>query len=304
LFSTPILLIIFNRPDTTRQVLDAIGQVRPKKLFVAADGPRLGIEGEKELCEEARKIATSVDWECEVYTLFRNQNLGCGLGPSSAITWFFDNVEEGIILEDDCLPSKSFFKFCETLLEYYRDVSEIMHISGDNFQYGQKRGKNSYYFSHYTHNWGWATWRRAWKYYDFNLTPKEHRAHAWDLQWELSVKRQNGVAVLPNIPLINNIGFGPNATHTKGPAPISVLSAEEIAFPLRHPHKIRIDKAADVFTEYTYYRNISNANLIWLYQIFDLWAKIKSTNIKNFSGKAIKIIPISIRRKIRRALGK
>jgi len=119
--------------------------------------------GEKALCEEARKIAVSVDWDCEVHTLFRDQNLGCGLGPSSAITWFFENVEEGIILEDDCVPVESFFEFCELLLDYYRNIPKVMHISGNNFQDGRKRGSGSYYFSRFTHNTGWATWRRAWQ---------------------------------------------------------------------------------------------------------------------------------------------
>lgn len=303
MFNVPILLIIFNRPDAAQQVFNVIRSMQPRKLFVAADGPRPGMKGEVGLCEKSRRIATSVDWECEVYTLFRDQNLGCGLGPSSAITWFFENVEEGIILEDDCVPSYSFFQFCETLLDYYRDTHKVMHISGNNFQLGKKRGKGSYYFSRFTHSAGWATWRRAWKYYDFNLMPKEHRAHAWDIQWELSVKGQNGIAVLPNVPLINNIGFGPNATHTKGPPPISFLSAGEIVFPLIHPDVIRINKAADIFTEYTYYRNNSNTNLIWLYQIFNLWAKIKSFG-KKFISKTSIIIPFSIRIRIRRIFGK
>lgn len=168
MLSTPVLLIIFKRPDTTRQVLQAIRQVKPRQLFVAADGPRPDHPDEAEKCHQTRAVIEEVDWKCEVQTLFQQRNLGCGpgpvTGPVTAITWFFHNVEQGIILEDDCLPDLSFFRFCEELLDRYRYTEQIMHISGNNFLYGRKRGSASYYFSKYTHVWGWATWRRAWKY--------------------------------------------------------------------------------------------------------------------------------------------
>jgi len=166
---TPVLFLIFNRPNTTQKVFNAIRQAKPKQLFVAADGPRKGKEGEKEKYEQAREIIEQVDWNCEVRTLFREKNLGCKIAASSAIDWFFENVDEGIILEDDCLPSQSFFRFCQELLEYYRDDTRIMMISGNNFQFGKVRGEGSYYFSKYAHVWGWATWRRAWKHYDVNM---------------------------------------------------------------------------------------------------------------------------------------
>jgi len=166
---TPILFLIFNRPDTTQKVFNAIRKAKPKQFFIAADGSPPDREGEIEKCQKSRKIATSVDWDCEVKTLFRDKNLGCKIAISSAIDWFFENVEEGIILEDDCLPHQSFFWFCQELLEYYRNDTRIMHISGDNFQFGRKRGEGSYYFSKYSHVWGWATWRRAWKCFDINM---------------------------------------------------------------------------------------------------------------------------------------
>lgn len=139
MLETPILLLIFNRPDTTQEVFDAIKQAKPKRLFIAADGPRGEKPGEFEKCQAARKIVEQVDWECDFQGLFRENNLGCKKAVSSSISWFFDKVDEGIILEDDCLPDPSFFQFCEELLKHYRNNPKIMHISGNNFQCGRKR---------------------------------------------------------------------------------------------------------------------------------------------------------------------
>lgn len=281
IFSTPILLIVFNRPVPTQIVLEHIKTMRPTKLFIAADGPRNDMPTDSARCAKVREIVSIIDWECDVHTLFRDKNLGCGLGPSLAISWFFENVEEGIILEDDCLPSQSFFKFCETLLEYYRNVPQIMHISGDNFQYGRKRGKGSYYFSHYTHNWGWATWRRAWKYFDFNLIPEEIRSHVWDQQWELSVEKNNGVAILPNKNLVKNIGFGKDATHTTTMGKYSYLDAEDIKFPLSHPKRISVHKTADEYTMYTHFLNV-NPKMIWRYKCRNILSNAGSRAEKVF----------------------
>ena len=157
LFEIPVLFLIFNRPDLTKIVFERIREVSPKQMFIAADGPRKEHPEDVEKCESARKIVLDmIGWDCEVKTLFQKKNLGCGLAVSQAITWFFEHVEEGIILEDDCLPDLSFFSYCSTLLEYYKLSPNVMHISGDNFQQGKKRGPNSYYFSKYIHCWGWA----------------------------------------------------------------------------------------------------------------------------------------------------
>ena len=232
------------------------------------DGPRPSYFNDAELCIRARQIATSISWDCEISTLFQEENLGCGRGPASAIKWFFKNVKEGIILEDDCIPHPSFFNFCEELLNYYRDEIKVMHISGDNFQFGRKRGKASYYFSKYTHNSGWATWRRAWKYFDFSLLPAEDREHIWDIQWRLSVEKQGGVSILPNKNLVTYIGIGPDATHTKTIDRNTLLQAEIIIFPLVHPKKIEFNNSADAFTKYFVYRK-KNKNLVFLYRIRD-----------------------------------
>ncbi len=248
-FNTPILFIIFNRPDTTNIVFAEIKKIRPQKLFIAADGPRKDAPEDYEKCAQAREIVKKIDWPCEVRTLFQKENLGCGYGESTAMNWFFDNVEEGIILEDDCAPDQSFFYFCQELLKHYRDNKKIMHISGDNFQYGKKRGWSSYYFSEYTHPcWGWATWRRAWKFFDFNCVSPEQKKSSWDKQWYLSVRKQNGLAILPNINLVTNIGTSDDATHTKEPLRFSNLPAKQMVFTLIHPKIIIRHRLADFFT--------------------------------------------------------
>ena len=241
---SPILFIIFNRPDTAKQVFDQIRKAKPSRLYVAADGARPGKTGEEDLCISARVVVSNIDWACEVKTLFRDANLGCKNAVSSAIDWFFDNEEEGIILEDDCLPADSFFNFCDTLLEKYRYDTRIRHITGCNLQLGKKWGNGSYYFSNMTHVWGWAGWRRVWKDYDKNLEKYESadvqeklknifqdpfvidklktvfdevkagKMDTWDYQLDFANYFNNGLTIIPNENLISNIGFNASATHT------------------------------------------------------------------------------------------
>ena len=161
--NTAVLFLVFNRLDTTKQVFETIRQAKPQRLYIAADGARASRVGEAAQVQAVRDYVTShVDWECEVKTLFREQNLGCKYAVSSAIAWFFENEEMGIILEDDCLPDPTFFNFCQELLARYRHDQRIGVISGDNFQFGHRRNDDSYYFSKYVHIWGWATWRDRW----------------------------------------------------------------------------------------------------------------------------------------------
>ena len=164
-----ILFVIFNRPGTTQRVFDSIRAAQPKRLYLAADGPRQGVAGDALLCKQTREIVGKIDWDCEVKTLFRDGNAGCKNGVSAAINWFFSYEEEGIILEDDCLPANDFFKFCDALLDKYRHDTRIRHITGCNLQFGKKWGDGSYYFSNRTHVWGWASWRRVWDDYDLSL---------------------------------------------------------------------------------------------------------------------------------------
>ncbi len=273
-----VLFLIFNRPDVTGLVFEQIKKQQPSKLYVAADGPRKDKLNEKELCDETRNIIKKIDWDCEVKTLFRDQNLGCKYAVSSAINWFFDNEEEGIILEDDCLPSDDFFVFCDTMLEKYRFDTRIRHIGGSNLQMGQKHGKDSYYFSNLTHVWGWASWRRAWNDYDVELSKYKdidaensfklifsdpivvdswksifdkmlrNEIDTWDYQWTITNFFNNSLSIIPNVNLISNIGFGVNATHTVNADDcFSNLKTERLG-DITHPIIVLPSKTADFFT--------------------------------------------------------
>jgi hypothetical protein len=273
---TPILLLIFNRPEQTLQVFEQIRLQQPAQLFIAADGPRTSKPGEVEQCAKTKQLVLQrIDWDCEVKTLFRINNQGCGKAVSSAIDWFFEHVEEGIILEDDCLPDPTFFSFCTSLLDRYRDNEEIMHISGTNYQMGIKRGDASYYFSHYTHIWGWASWRRAWKKYDFTLDSYKDESReglnaqlrddlqaiygrkidTWDIQWFMTVWFNKGYTIIPNTNLIRNIGYGKHATHTKHvPAWFRKLTYGSIPV-IKHPASIEVDEQADHFSANTLFKS-------------------------------------------------
>jgi hypothetical protein len=167
-----VLVVAFNRPDLTAEVFSVIRRAKPNRFFFAVDGAHPGHAGERERVLAVRALKDSVDWPCEIRTLFRSKNLGCEVAVSQAISWFFDQVESGIILEDDCVPDPSFFPFTAELLERYKDDRRVALISGDNFQFGKERTRDSYYFSRYNHIWGWASWRRAWHLYD-------HRMRDW-----------------------------------------------------------------------------------------------------------------------------
>ena len=275
--NTAILFLIFNRPNETQEVFEEIRKSKPPRLYVAGDGQRDGYNGEAELISKARKIATALDWPCELKTLFREKNLGSKLAVGSAINWFFEQEEQGIILEDDCLPHQDFFKFCEILLGHYRNDERVSMITGNNYQAGQWRGEASYYFSQYNLTWGWASWRRAWKYYDNDLifwpTWKlsadwhnkfpdfferkywekifnrmfEDQIDTWDYPWHASVWRYGGLTITPNVNLVSNIGFGPNATNLKSTnSPLSRIATKALG-EITHPEIIAQNKVADRF---------------------------------------------------------
>ena len=270
--STAVLFLVFNRLDTTKQVFEAIRQAKPPRLYVAADGARANKEGEADKAQAVRDyIMQNIDWKCEVKTLFQEENLGCKYAVSGAITWFFENEEQGIILEDDCLPSQSFFLFCEELLERYKDDMRVGQITGDNFQNGIKRGDGDYYFSVHNHIWGWATWRDRWKEYDVSLAGmedveflwqvfndtdekkywekifykmKNNQIDTWDYQWSFALWNVKMLTITPNINLVKNIGFGVDATHTKLETKFSNLKTSNIIVS-SHPRKVVRNYEAD-----------------------------------------------------------
>ncbi|MGZ8680700.1 MAG: glycosyltransferase family 2 protein [Solirubrobacterales bacterium] len=273
--ATPVALLIFNRPEVTERVFEEIRRARPPKLLVVADGPRADRAGEAERCAATRAIAEGVDWPCELLREYSDVNLGCRRRVSTGLDWVFDSVERAIVLEDDCLPHPTFFRFCEQLLDRYADDERVMHLSGDNFQFGQRRGDASYYFSRYAHVWGWASWRRAWAHYDVDMAgwreadkdaqlerftdPLERSfwrhvwdgteagaIDTWDLQWAYACLMRGGVAVNPNVNLVSNIGFGAASTHTgSDEGGVASLPTEAISFPLAHPATVAVDAEAD-----------------------------------------------------------
>ncbi len=277
--SSAILFLVHCRPEPTARVFEAIRKARPRRLYVAADGPR-DRPGEPGRCDEVRAIATAIDWPCELHTLFRDTNLGCKYAVSSAIDWFFAAEQEGIILEDDCLPSESFFPYCDELLERYRDDKRVMSICGSN-TLEPPESETSYFFSRHCRVWGWATWRRAWAYYDIDMKgwpefrdTRQFRIWAggelffeqywtrvlsrtaageigtWDYQWMFACWANSGLACRPHYNMISNLGFGEDATHTLDPNhPHANAHAHEIEFPLVHPANVIRDATADRNTQ-------------------------------------------------------
>jgi hypothetical protein len=273
----PIVFLIFNRPEQTARTFAAIRAARPGGLLVVADGPRPGRAGEGERCAATRAIIDGIDWPCDVRRNFAETNMGCGRRVSSGLNWAFGQVEEAIILEDDCLPDPTFFPYCAELLERYRTDERIMMISGNNFQNGARRTPDSYYFSRFPHCWGWATWRRAWGLLDYKMPDWPQRRHTqwlsliagnralenfwaqcfdgvmsakidtWDYQWMYCVLTRNGLSIAPNVNLVTNIGFSSMATHTVTVDDRYLVPSCAMEFPLRHPAVINPCKKADEF---------------------------------------------------------
>lgn len=277
---TPVALIVFNRPKLTRVLMKRIGELRPRQLFLIADGPRAGRAGEAELCEEVRRIVSAVDWPCEVYKDFAEANLGCKRRVVSGLDWLFEQVEDAIILEDDILPDPSFFTYCEEMLERFREDDRVAMVTGFNIGADEAQVPESYYFSALTHIWGWATWRRAWRHYDEHLTawPEVKRSGAlrrvfpaasarrywtaildgmyegkgpntWDYQWMLTNIRRGGLSVTPSVNLVENLGFGADATHVTDSAGAPKVGVGRLTFPLEHPPAVVASQELDAIDQ-------------------------------------------------------
>lgn len=274
--NSPIAYIVFNRPRHTRETFETIRAQQPTQLFIIADGPRVGHPTDRDRCQEVREIVSNIDWPCKVHRLYADQNMGCKLRVSSGLTWVFEQVESAIILEDDCVPHPDFFTFCDELLDRFAHDPLVGVITGNNFQNGKKRGNASYYFSKYNHCWGWATWRRAWEGYQVDIpywpawkisadwtkkmpNPIERKVwtnildrvwrgevDTWDYQWTAWVWRKGMLTATPNVNLVTNIGFGPDATHTVAEDDIGGLATDSLG-PLIHPISIKQNVAADKY---------------------------------------------------------
>ncbi len=269
----PIALVIYKRLDVTRRVFAAIAAARPRRLYVIADGPR--DESEAARCAETRAIIREVDWNCEVSTNYAETNLGLKRRVSSGLDWVFAHEEQAIILEDDCLPDPTFFRYCVELLDRYRDDERIMQIAGTNPLRGAYRPESSYFFTSYIHISGWATWRRAWQYFDVTMSqwadpavrggvlsqlidPKERqfqcemwtqvydgKVDSWAYPWAFACRARNGLSTMPRDNLISNIGFGPEATHTVVKTRYAEMPIRPMVFPLEHPVTVACDIRAE-----------------------------------------------------------
>ena len=276
----PILLLAWKRPIHTKRVIDSIRKISPKKIYISCDGPIKENQENKKLVESVRQIILEkIDWKCKIFTNFSAYNKGCKIAVAEGISWFFAHEEEGIIIEDDCLPSKDFFYFCEALLERYRDDERIWSICGNGYQNKISNNEESYFFSKYTDVWGWATWKRCWKFYDpnieswinnrtkpllkdlfeskrelkywnkiFNRLYYKNQPNTWDYQWQYLCFIKSGMSCMPFANLVKNIGFDKDATHTVDD-PFKIIDNGNqhvrLNFPLKHPKKFSVSKNCD-----------------------------------------------------------
>lgn len=310
--SAPVLLLAFNRPDKCARVFERLREARPEKLFFAVDGPRIDHAADVANCEATRNLVKLIDWECEVKTLFQAENKGCRKAPPEAISWFFDHVEAGIILEDDCVPSPDFFPFASELLERYADNPNIGMITGNNHYAFQKNKVHSYHFSQIASIWGWATWARAWKNYDIEMKPylggleeikaslgqtKRYRnfwwrlvtaveegLDAWSIQWIIALLAHKQLTIRPTVNLVGNIGFEPEATHTVYDCDFDLFEKTySLSFPLKHPDMVVQDMQADLLFEHrftSYWFRL----LTLLGDIFGVHGQAVSNRLKQFDS--------------------
>jgi hypothetical protein len=273
---TPVALLVFNRPAETERVFARIRQAAPSRLLIVADGPRPDRAEDAARCAAVRHIVAQVDWPCAVEHQFADTNLGCRRRVSSGLDWVFARCERAIILEDDCLPASTFFRFCDEMLAHFANDTRVMHVGGSNFGLAPQSYPHSYAFSCLNHIWGWATWRRAWRYYDVTLaawptldqeawlaarvlhrpavdtwrtmfqSAFEGQLDTWDVQWTFACWQRNGLSVLPARNQIANIGFSAEATHTRGRSPWADLPTHALDFPLVHPTRIACDERLDL----------------------------------------------------------
>lgn len=287
----PVLFIIFNRKDRALESFRTIKKYRPTRLYIAADGPRVNKPEEKDICETTREaILNQIDWDCELFTLFREENVGCGRGVSEAISWMFETEEYGVINEDDCMVSDDFFNFCEILLPLYKDNPDIAQINGFDLKYSSKQS-NTYYFTSYPEIWGWATWKRAWVNIDFQMksfpSVRSHifsrfsfteaiihyffwnrlyrhikrgeKIYAWGFQWSIYVFMNRKLCINPLANLVINTGCGEGTNCNDPDTPLASAKYGKILFPLLHPATVSVDKEKEKkrSAEYvTLYRNV------------------------------------------------
>ena len=313
--NTPILILLFNRPKETKILIDRLRDIKPSKIYINQDGPRNHLSKDKILCQNVKDVIDNIDWNCEIKRKFNETNLGCRSSVSSGLNWFFENEQFGIVLEDDCIPSKSFFVFCDQMLKKYEKNNSVYSISGSNFQKGNIIGDGDYYFSKYAHCWGWATWRRAWNCNDDSMefwkelknNDTWHDIHddmlekkywkkifekviskkldSWAYVWLASIWNKKGLNIIPNKNLVLNIGFNENATTTVSSSKIETKSLifDEFDQDIKDPSIFSVYKEADYFVFQNHFNGKYNFwpwRLIYLLKIFinspkTFWVRLK-----------------------------
>ncbi len=294
--NSPILITAWRRVDKLEQLLLAIKENKPEKIYISCDGPRKNNNDDKERIQKVKAtIDKLIDWDCDLYKLYNRDNLGCRGAMIKAINWFFDNESEGIILEDDCIPNNEFIPYCSKLLKKYRKNYKVWNIAGTNYQQGLHRGDGSYYFSKYFHCWGWATWKDRWLNIDeyiiswakakealllksifndpleikfwtdiFDKFYKHNIPDTWDIEWTYTCLINEGYTIIPNVNLVKNIGFDKEATHTK--FTIDQYSNSSLILPIKHPTFLVNDSDADRFTFYNHYQMCFKRRLKLIYK--------------------------------------
>ena len=274
MLNTPVILSVFNRPESTRRVFEAIARAKPKQLFVFADGPRSAADADH--CAQARAVVENVDWACDVKYHYSETNLGARECYKSGVDWAFSEVDEGIVLDDDCVPDSTFFLFSQDMLERYRHDLRVMMVCGTNYLGRWKASRQSYHFSHFGSVWGWASWKRAWACYDASMSAwgdenvkkrirdllandevyalqarrfdrlygEPQDRHSWDLPWSLARLVHSSLTIVPSVNLVANIG-NIDGRGLPPDHPLANLKVEPLAFPLRSPGAVAVDREYD-----------------------------------------------------------
>lgn len=306
-FDTPIVLFVYKRPKLVRQLISVLRFLKPSKLYIFADGPSEDFIDQVQKCQDVRDEIGKIDWDCKLYFKAQPKNIGLRKSIVSGLNHVFDLEEMAIILEDDCFPNIDFFYFCENLLFRYANNDYISVISGNNFQCGQVRGSGSYYFSKYSHCWGWATWSRSWKNYDDQMTfwpawktsnewldlnssqfekaywekifddAYRGQINSWAYRWLASNWYLGKLTILPNVNLVSNVGFDSDATHTKSDIYIPPIATHRLG-EIKHPKLITRDLDADF---YTYQHHYGGLYKLFPYKYLLILKKIIPANVKN-----------------------
>ena len=292
--NTPILILIFNRPKETRKLINRLEKFKPKNIYIFSDGPRKNNESDLKKNNECKQLIQDLKWKNNIKKKYLKNNLGCKNAVSKGISWFFENEEMGIILEDDCIPTKSFFKFCEWGLIKFKNNDKIGSITGNNFLKSNININSSYYFSKYAHCWGWATWRNRWALYNKNITfwkrwknsknfrklfnlkheilywkkifnnVSKNKIDSWAYPWNLCLWYNNKIVLTPKYNLVKNVGYGNSATHTFVNSHNLNYSTTKLNFPYKSPQINKVNMEAD---NYVFYNHFQGVNYLWPYRM-------------------------------------